>query len=264
MLVSKASARIWGRAAGGRLLPWWRIVELGALSTVVALSPSTYRGSTRGAMSRQLVAATWPILLWFTLLSAMASLVITRIVLVTAHSYGLSQYALEMVVRVLVLELIPLTAALFVALRWTIPSGSTLAAMRSAHQFDAMRRAGIDVLRVEIVPRAVAGVFAVLLLAAISSSVALVLAYLMAHGFSPWGLDGFTRMVGRVFGPAVTLIFALKTLALSAAVSLIPIGSALHDADDSRYPGASELTGLVRMAAAILLVEVVSLMGNYN
>ena len=54
---------------------------------------------------------------WFTALSALVSLVIIRIVLVTALSYGLSRFALEMVVRVLVLELIPLSAALFVALR---------------------------------------------------------------------------------------------------------------------------------------------------
>jgi phospholipid/cholesterol/gamma-HCH transport system permease protein len=45
----------------------------------------------------------------------MVSLVVIHIVVVTAASYGLSQYALEMVVRVLVLELIPLVAALFVA-----------------------------------------------------------------------------------------------------------------------------------------------------
>ena len=43
---------------------------------------------------------------WFTLLAALVSLVLIRIVVVTAVSYGLSRYALEMVVRVLVLELI--------------------------------------------------------------------------------------------------------------------------------------------------------------
>ena len=44
------------------------------------------------------------------MLSALISLVLIRIVVVTALSYGLSQFAVQMVVRVLVLELIPTTA----------------------------------------------------------------------------------------------------------------------------------------------------------
>ncbi len=252
-----------GRRAAGRFVPWWRMVQLGALLTVLGLSPSSYRGPLRPVMARHLVAATAPVLWWFTLLSALAGLVITRIVLVTAQSYGLSQYALEMVVRVLVLELLPMTAALFVALRWAIPAGTAVAAMRRAGTLGAMRRAGIDALRTEVLPRAVAGLFSVLLLAAVSGMVTLVLAYLLAHGFSPWAFEGYTRMVGRVFTPAVTLVFVIKTMALAFAVSLIPIGSALHDPEAAIGHAPAELQGLVRLAAAILLIEVASLVGNY-
>ena len=85
---------------------------------------------------------TAPILPGCTVLAALLSLVLTRIVVVTALSYGLTAYALEMVIRVLVLELIPLTAALFVALRCTIPSGAALAQLRHAGHLDALRRAG--------------------------------------------------------------------------------------------------------------------------
>ena len=252
------------RRARHRLLPWWRIVQLGSLVLVLAMSPSSYRRAAWPAMARHLVAATAPVLLWFTLLSALASLVVTRIVLVTALSYGLSQYALEMVVRVLVLELIPLTVALFVALRWSIPAGSALAAMRRSGELGALRHAGIDALRLEVLPRAVAGMVAVLLLALLSGMVTLVLAYLLAHGFSPWAFEAYTRMVGRVFSPAVSLIFGLKTLALALAVSLIPIGSALHDPDAGKASANADLQGLVRLAAAILLIEMASLMVNYS
>ena len=50
---------------------------------------------------------------------ALFNVVLIRIVVVTAFAYGLSQYALNMVVRVLVLELVPLVAALFVTIRIT-------------------------------------------------------------------------------------------------------------------------------------------------
>jgi phospholipid/cholesterol/gamma-HCH transport system permease protein len=119
-----------------------------------------------------------------------------------------------------------------------------------------------------VLPRALAGMFAVLLLAALSCVVCLVLAYLLAFGFSPWGFERYTRLVGSVFAPAVTLIFTIKTAAFAAAVSLIPIGSAMHDTPYA-LPGADagpasiELQGLVRMFLAILAVEIVSLVGNY-
>ncbi|HPG80883.1 MAG TPA: ABC transporter permease, partial [Piscinibacter sp.] len=96
------------RNAGQWLLGWWRTIHLAALLTVLALSPASYAPENRRAMARHLYLGTTQSLAWFTLLSLLISIVVIRIVLVTAVSYGLSQYALEMVVRVLVLELIPL------------------------------------------------------------------------------------------------------------------------------------------------------------
>jgi phospholipid/cholesterol/gamma-HCH transport system permease protein len=241
----------------------WHIVHLGALVLVLALSPSSYARAWRGAIARHMVRASMPLVLWFSVVSALLSLVIIRIVLVTAQSYGLSQYALEMVVRVLVLELIPLIAALFVALRVTLPAASELSAMRQSGALEAMRRRGGDPLREVIFPRALAAMFAVFLLAALSSVVALVLAYWLAYGFSPWAFERYTRLVGHVFSPAVSVIFTLKTLFFALAVSIIPIGSGLHDHDYGRGVASVELQGLVRMFLAILAVEIVSLVGNY-
>lgn len=234
----------------------WHIVHLGALVLAWGLSPSAWRRPWRGALAAQVVRAAWPLLAWFTLLAAVLALVIIRIVLVTAQSYGLSQVALEVVVRVLVIELIPLGAALAVALRVTLPLAGELAALRRR---DAL---GPDALRLQIAPRVLAGVFSVLLTAAVSSAVALVLAYLLAHGFSPWALPRFTRVVGQVFGPVVALVFVLKTAALALAVALMPMGSALHGRDRDDGIGL-EVQGLVRLFVAVLAIEVAALAGNY-
>ena len=64
--------------------------------------------------------------------------------------------------------------------------------------------------------------FAVLTLAMVSSVLVLVLAYLNVYGLSPWGLDDYTRTVGRVFEPTVTIGFALKTVLFGFAVAVIP------------------------------------------
>jgi phospholipid/cholesterol/gamma-HCH transport system permease protein len=242
---------------------WWRIVFFGACLLVLAMTPSSWSRRTRGALLSHMYADTAPILAWFSVLCALLTLVITRIVVVTALSYGLSQYALEMVIRVLVLELIPLTAALFVALRCTIPNGAALSAMRRDGQFDAMARAGIDPVAALALPRALAGVFSTITLAALSCVVALVLAYLAVYGVTTAGVAGYTHVFGRVFTTAVVLIFALKTLFFSLAVSIIPMASGLYDIQGGGSRESAALQGLVRMFAVLLLLEGLSLVGNY-
>ena len=241
------------------LAGWWRVLYLGAQIMVLAVSPSSYGPANRLLLARHVVLATAPILLWFTLLCALATLVITRIVVVTALSYGLSQYALQLIIRVLVLELIPLGAALFVALRSTIASSAELAEMRLRGELAALA----EPLRQEAMPRVVAGMFASITLAALSCVVALVLAYLAVYGFTLSALPAYTRLFGQVFNPAVTLIFVLKTLFFSLAVALMPIVSALYDDAPAGLRHGAELRALARMFVVILLIEMVSLVGNY-
>jgi phospholipid/cholesterol/gamma-HCH transport system permease protein len=243
---------------------WWRIAHAAALVLVLALSPSSYRRDNRRALAWQVYSSTAPNLLWFTLACALIGVVLIRIVVVTAVSYGLTRYALEMVVRVLVLEIIPLTAALFVALRCTIPDGAELSEMRLNGALDAQRRRGIDPVRRELLPRVAAGMFAVVTLAAMNCVVSLLIAYFTVYGPTLWALPGFTRTVGQVFDPALSAIFALKTVFFGAAVSLIPTVAGFYGAHGPRSRTSAELQGLVRMFVVILAVEVASLAGNYT
>lgn len=242
---------------------WWRVVHLGALLLALALSPSTYRPEVRAAVARQTVLGTLPALPWFSVLSAFLSVVLIHIVTVTAISYGLTRYALEMVVRVLVLELIPLAAALFVALRYSLPQGVELIALRRREGLTPQALQMPTLLARELLPRVLAGMFAVVMLAAVSGVVALVLTYLSLYGFTPWALAGYTRAVGHVFDPVMSLIFALKTGMFSLTVALMPIASAVHDAPPGTSRTRAELRALVRMFMLLLLVELASLMGNY-
>lgn len=254
----------WQPALRRRWQSMVRNLNTSALLISLMFSPSSYRRSQRAVVARHLYLGTAPMLPWFTLLVAMSSLVVIRIVVVTAANYGLSQYALETVIRVLVLELIPLVSALFVAVNVTLPGGVALARHRERAAQVAPAGSGTDPLLVEAMARVLAGMFAVVTLAVVSCVVSLVLAYLVVHGLTPAAFESYTRKVGQVFNPAVTLILLLKTLFFSLAVSLIPTMSALHPlpvhAGRSELP---EVQGLVRMFLLILLIEVVSLVGNY-
>lgn len=253
---------------GARLLrylhSWWTTLHLGAIAAVMVFSPSTYGQARRRATARHIYGSTWQVLPWFSMLAAVVALVIIRIVVVTAASYGLSRYALEMVVRVLVLELIPLSAALFVALRASMRfDSSTVGLTGSGAAPAAASAATLRQLRIDLAPLVISHAFAVLSLAMVASCTVLVLAYLNLYGLSPWGLPDYTRTVGRVFDPIVTLGFLLKTVLFGMAVAVIPVAATF---DLQRYPrrlSSSVQPGAVRLLFVLLLIEAASLALKY-
>ena len=261
-LLSAGANRL-GAAFLAWLAGWRRVFFFGALALVMAFSRATYDPINRTAIARQIHLTTWQILPWFTLLSALISLVLIRIVVVTAVNYGLSQYALEMVVRVLVLELIPLVAALFVTLRSALAVNPSVSGINIPRNLDGLAADDTERIRDELVPRVIGYAFSVLTMAVVSSLVALVLAYLGVYGFSPWGLPGYTRTVGQIFDIAVTLGFLIKTLLFSLAVAVIPIAASLDTPSQTLDGAVPVQPGTVRLFMALVLVEGLSLTVKY-
>jgi len=249
----------WRTAVWRQLESVWFMLQLGAVVLVMALTPSTHTPLFRTATARQMVISTWQVLPWFTSLAALLSLVLIRIVVVTALSYGLSHYALQMVVRVLVLELIPLSAAMFVALRSGLAFSASATSGAAAQRIRSIRDLNLEHLRSELAPRVLADAFSVLTLAMVSCMVALVLAYLTVYGLSPWGLPGFTRTVGQVFDVAVSLGFMLKVCLFSLAVAVVPLAASLEapPTSSTMQPGA------VRLFLVLLMLEAAMLMVKY-
>jgi phospholipid/cholesterol/gamma-HCH transport system permease protein len=255
--------RLWGMRVVRYARSWWYLVHLGAVALVTAASPSTWSRANRLATSRYIYASTWQVLPWFTLLAALVGLVVTRIVVVTARSYGLSHFALEMVVRVLVLELIPLSAAMFAALRSSMAFDATALGIARATNGGNASIEALRQVRRDLVPQVLANAFAVLSLAIVSSAVVLLLAYLSVYGFSPWGIPEYTRTVGRIFEPVITIGFALKTVLFGLSVALVPTAAIL---ELQRYPrrlASAVQPGALRLLFVLLLIEAASLAVKY-
>ena len=130
-------------------------------------------------------------------------------------------------------------------------------------QLQAWQERGSDPLRMALVPRAAGGVFASVTLAVLSCVVALVTVYLSVYGFTLAGLPGYTRIFGQIFTPAVTLVFVLKTWFFSLTVAIMPMASGLYAPLRRHRLGGAALGGFARMFAVLLVIEVISLMGNY-
>lgn len=242
------------------LAGWWFALFVGAQLAVLAFSPSSYRRGSGARSLLQVHEAAGRSLLGFTLLMALFNLVVIHILVVTANAYGLAAFALDAVVRVLVLELIPLAAPLYVAVNYSIPAGSELRRARQGGTFARLADEGLDPLSREVLPRVLGGLSAVILLAAVSCVISLLLAYFSIYGFTSAALASYSHAVGQIFDPAVTLIFCLKTLLFALTAVLLPL---VHGLSVDAARTHLEVRGLVQMLALMLLIEILSLVGNY-
>lgn len=220
-----------------------RLLGFATLAIVATLSPGCYDRRTGRNLASMICLGAWQMLPGYLLAAILVSTVLTRIVAVTAASYGLSHLALEAIVRVLVIELIPLAAALFVALRVAPVTMQRLG--RPAGDPPPAYR--------ELIPYAVGSAAAVLVLAILGGIVALVVAYFVVHGLSQWALADYARLIGLVFDPAMAAVFSLKLVLFAATVGIAPTTIAI-DAGPAD-PVARQMRVMARLLLLLILIE---------
>jgi len=241
------------------LSTWWRLVHFALTAVLVALTPSTYNSATRSVVQKQIYFTAWQILIQFSAFAALLSFVIIAIVVSTARNFGLSDFALEVALRVLILEILPLITALFVALRSGAAINTEVALMRIRSEVEALEASGVDPMRFEFIPRVIGGTISVLALAAVSSSLAMLIAYFVVYGAQLSSLPDFSRVVGQIFTlPLLTMLW-LKMLLFGLAVTVIPISEGLNTPKMMFFAPISVLRGMVRLFFVLMFIEVGSL-----
>ena len=242
----------------------WGIAARFAFAVAVAaVAPSSYTPRMLTIATRQVYFTAWQALAGFTLFSALFTVLTVEITVRAARGFGLEGYALELVFRALVLEMLPLLTALMVALRSGAAISTEVALMRISGQLDAMRKEDIDPLEREFLPRVLATAASLVSLTVMSCTVALVAAYVSMYGLTPWGFDEYTRVVAQVFSPASLGGFTLKCIAFGVAVAVIPIAAGVDATHDLKSAPVAVMGGMVRLFFALGLIEAVSLAVKY-
>jgi phospholipid/cholesterol/gamma-HCH transport system permease protein len=243
---------------------WWRIFRFAGIAIVAALSPATYRQQARELAVRQIYYTAWQILPGYALVSALLGLLLIHVVVIWARKYGVERFSLELVLRVLVLELVPLMTALLVALRSGAAIGAEIALMSVRGELEDKEGAGANPLHAELVPRIAGAALAVTSLTTFGCAITLWLAYSAFYGFSSAGVPEFSRLVIDVFdGPELGL-FVLKCLLFGLAVAIIPVAAALEaERGVLESLSAVVLAGLLKLFFVIALIEVVTLVVKY-
>lgn len=248
-----------GGGALGWLQAWGRLLAFGAQALVETFSPSVYNSATRSVVLKQIYFTAWQILPGFLLFAALLSYVIIQIVVTTARDFGLSEFALEVSVRVVVLETLPLATVLFVALRSGAAINTEVALMNINNEIRALEDVGVDPMRFEFTPRVIGGAISVYALTLLSCILALILAYIAVYGFQPWSLSDFSRVIAKIFTPTAFLTLTVKSLLFGLAVTLIPIRAGLEAPRMLFFAPIAVLRGMVRLFFVIMFIEVASL-----
>jgi len=167
------------------------------------------------------------------------------------------------VIRTLVLEVLPLLTALFVALRSGAAINTEVALMHITREIEALEKAGVDTLRFEMMPRVVGSAISVLTLSAISGFTALALGYVAVYGFQWSGIAGFSQVVGKIFSFHTLFGLWIKCLLFGLSVSIIPITSGCLVPQKMFFAPIAVLRGMVRLFFVLIFIEIGSLSINY-
>src|SRR6185369_173304 len=171
---------------------WRRVVRFAGYATVALLSPSTYSQPARELAARQVYYTAWQVVPGYAVVAAALALLLIEVVQVSARKYGVERFSLELVLSVLVLELVPLLTAMFVALRSGAAIGAEIALMSVRGELDDAEEAGASPLHAELVPRIAGAAMSVLSLTTLGCVIAVWLSYVVFYGFTPAGLPEFT------------------------------------------------------------------------
>ncbi len=214
-------------------------------------------------MARQIYFTAFQILPGFLIVAIVGCFVVMRVVISAATTYGFTGYAQEVAMRSLVLDIVPMFVALFVALRSGSAIGTEVALMHITGALDALQARGADPMRHALVPRVIGSTLSVISLTAVGGAISLILAYVGVYGFSPWGFEDFTRSVGQVFEATAVLGLALKSVLFGLAVAVIPITASLEMPREMRFAPIAVLNGMVRLFLTLALIEGGSLAVRY-
>jgi phospholipid/cholesterol/gamma-HCH transport system permease protein len=213
---------------------------------------------------RQVYYTAWQILPGYALAAALLSLLLIEVVNTTARKYGIERFSLELVLGVLVLEVVPLMTALFVALRSGAAIGAEIALMSVQGELADSEESGTSPLHGELVPRIAGAALAMASLTTLGCVVTTWIAYAVFYGFNSSGLGDFSRIVVNVFDGPELALFGLKCLLFGVAVAVIPAATALEaERGVLESLPAVVLAGLLKLFLAIAIIEVATLMVKY-
>ncbi len=223
----------------------------------------SYNSATQDILIKQIYFTAVEVLPLLLLIGTVFGTIIVALIVHFAMDYGLKDHIGTFIIRIILNEVAPLATVLLIALRSGAAINTEIAVMKVSNELNTLKAFNIDIIEYLFLPRIIAGVISLIMLASLLSIIMLFSGYVYLFFFFETGADLYIR----TFIHAITindfmLLFA-KSLLFGFFATLVPIYSGLGTSMTYTGIPIAVLNGMVKLIIAIMSIEVIILLIQY-
>jgi phospholipid/cholesterol/gamma-HCH transport system permease protein len=220
----------------------------------------TYSSAMREVLVNQIYFTSVQILPVFLIVSVIFGSLLIGIVFQLLKEFGLTEFFGHVLMGLIVTELSPFLAVLLITLRSGSAIGAEMAVMKVNREIKTLETFRIDIIDFLVVPRVINGVISIMLLSSLFSIVLLGSGILFSWLIFGMSIDVYTNILlnSTIFSDILITLF--KCAIYGFFITLIPIRFGLRASHELTTIPIAVSRGMVNVFAAVLMIEVLSLL----
>jgi len=220
----------------------------------------SYSSAMREVLVNQIYFTSVQILPVFLLLSIIFGSLLIGIVFTLLKEFGLTEFIGHVLMGLIVTELSPFLTVLLITLRSASAINTEMAVMKVNREIKTLEMFRIDVIDYLLMPRIINGVISIVLLSSLFSIVLLVSGILFSWLIFGMSMDVYSNLLLNSTNFSDILIALFKCAVYGFFITMIPIRYGLRASDELTSIPIVVSGGMVNVFAAILIIEVLSLL----
>lgn len=228
------------------------------------LKRRSYNSATRDILIKQIYFTAVESFLILSFIGLIFGVIIIALIVHLAFDYGLKDHIGSLIITLVLNEFAPLMTVLFLALRSGAAINTEIAVMKVSNELNTLKALHINIIEYLFLPRIIAGVVSLILLASFLSIIMLFSGYIYLLLFFETGADLFMRSLIHAISLNDFVLFFSKALLFGFFATLIPIYSGLKTSMSYTGIPIAVLNGMVKLIMAIMSIEVILLIIQYK
>lgn len=221
--------------------------------------PGTYNSAMRMVLVNQIYFTSVQILPIFIFVSIVLGSLLIGIAFQLLKQLGLTDYLGKVLMGLIVTELSPFFTVLFITLRSSSAINTEMAVMKVDGEINTLETFRIDIMNYLLLPRIINGVVSLVLLSSLFSILLLFSGFLFSWLIFGISTDVYSNILLNSANFSDMVISLIKCAVFGLFVTLIPIRYGLRASREFTSIPISVSGGMVKVFAAIIIIEVMSL-----
>ncbi len=219
----------------------------------------TYSSAMREVLLNQIYFTSVQILPLFLLVSILFGSLFIGIVFSLLKELGLTQFIGHILMGLIVTELSPFLTVLLITLRSSAAINTEMAVMKVNREIRTLEIFRIDIIDYLVMPRIINGIISIVLLSSLFSIVLLASGNLFSRVMFGMSTDVYSNLLLNSTNFSDIVIAVFKCAVYGFFITLIPIRFGLRASRELTSIPVVVSQGMVNVFAAILMIEVLSL-----